>query len=233
MRHITRRRIGWIVLALSAAFLVIAPLTLTRIVGHEKTRHDHGVGAFTVLKVIDGDTVVIMMSGRSVKVRLIGVDTPETVHPSKPVERFGIEASRSLKKCLTGKAVVIEHDRVGAKLDRYGRELLYLKLADGTDINREIIAKGFGFAYTRFPFSRMDDYRKAETDARRKRLGLWGEDPKPEPAENVIVYVTKAGTKYHMEGCGFLGKSSIAKPLNEAAGTQLPCERCNPPSRRL
>jgi micrococcal nuclease len=80
--------------------------------------------AFKVLRIIDGDTVVIEQNGAPVKVRLIGVDTPETVHPNRPVEAYGREASRFTTNLLKGEAVYLEHDH--QKTDRYGRTLAYL-----------------------------------------------------------------------------------------------------------
>jgi micrococcal nuclease len=124
-----------------------------------------------VARVVDGDTVVLTIDGKATTVRLIGVDTPETVHPSKPVERFGKEASRFTRDLLTGKSVAVERER-GSTRDRYGRELAYLRL-DGLDVNREIIRCGYGFAYVKYPFARMESYRAAEREAREQGRGLW------------------------------------------------------------
>jgi micrococcal nuclease len=115
-----------------------------------------------VLRVIDGDTLILSLDGRSVRVRLIGVDSPETVHPSKPVERFGREASRFLKDLVEGKSVRVEYEPGASRLDRYGRTLAYLYVEPGgLFVNREIIARGFGHAYTAYPFRFMEDFRAA------------------------------------------------------------------------
>ena len=63
-------------------------------------------------------------------------------------------------------------------------------------VNREIVAKGFGFALTKYPFAFMEDFRAAERQAREKGLGLWGPDP-PTASAETTVYVTKTGAKYH------------------------------------
>jgi micrococcal nuclease len=158
---------------------------------------------YRVARVVDGDTVVLTMEGRAVTVRLVGVDTPETVHPSKPVERFGKEASAFTRKLLAGKSVSIERDPGGSARDRYGRELAYLRL-DGTDVNREIIARGYGFAYTKYPFARREDYRTPEREAREAKRGLWADEaaareqvevkPKPPAEAGICGAITKAGT---------------------------------------
>ena len=82
---------------------------------------------------------------------------------------------------------------------------------DGLFVNREIVAKGYGFAYVKYPFQFMDDFRAAERLAREKRLGLWGPDPAGATAETT-VYVTKTG-RSTSGGCRGLAKSSTAIPL--------------------
>lgn len=103
---------------------------------------------------------------------------------------------------------------------------------DGLEVNREIVARGFGVAYTRFPFGRMEDFRAAERSAREGKLGLWGPDP-PEAGERVdgpTVFVTRTGAKYHAEGCRHLAGGSTPTPLAEAAKTRALCSRCQPPA---
>ena len=121
-----------------------------------------------VERVIDGDTVVVRGVGR---VRLIGVDTPETVDPRRPVEFFGREASAFTKRLLEGQQVRLEYDR--ERTDRYGRTLAYVYLRDGTFANAEIVRRGYGHAYTRFPFRHLDRFRRLEREAREAGRGLW------------------------------------------------------------
>ena len=125
-------------------------------------------GAQRVERVVDGDTIVVEGVGR---VRLIGVDTPETVSPGRPVEFFGREASAFTKRLLEGRRVRLEYDR--DRTDRYGRTLAYVHLADGTLANAEIIRQGYGHAYTRFPFRYLDRFRRLEREARSAGRGLW------------------------------------------------------------
>jgi micrococcal nuclease len=193
-----------------------------------------------VLRIVDGDTVVLDCDGRPVTVRLIGVDTPETVHPRKPVERFGREASAFLKALIGGKPVRIAYEPGPSHTDKYGRTLAYLYLEPGSRcVNREIIARGYGHAYTRYPFALMDDFRAAERDARENNLGLWAAEPTPaEPAATgpepaaagpVPVYITRTGTKYHRAGCRYVARNGTAVPVDEAAARYRPCSVCDPP----
>ena len=134
-------------------------------------------GAQVVERVVDGDTIVVRGVGR---VRLIGVDTPETVHPSRPVEFFGREASAFAKRLLQGQRVRLEYDR--EPTDRYGRTLAYVHLADGTFVNAEIILRGYGHAYTRFPFRHLERFRQLEREARAAGRGLLGPSGSAGPA---------------------------------------------------
>ncbi|MGA2464905.1 MAG: thermonuclease family protein [Thermodesulfobacteriota bacterium] len=123
---------------------------------------------YKVKRVIDGDTLLLVNGER---VRLIGVDTPETKHPQKPVQYFGREAYLFTKQMVDGKEARFEFD--GRKRDRYGRLLAYVYLLDGTFLNAEIIKQGYGFPYTRFPFKYKEEFRRYEREARENRRGLW------------------------------------------------------------
>ena len=133
--------------------------------------------AQVVERVVDGDTIVVRGVGR---VRLIGVDTPETVAPGRPVEFFGREAGAFTKRLLEGRSVRLEYDR--ERTDRYGRTLAYVHLADGTFANAEIIRRGYGHAYTRFPFRHLDRFRQLEREARSAGRGLWNPAASPSRA---------------------------------------------------
>ena len=119
-------------------------------------------------RVIDGDTIVL---SNGEKVRLIGVDTPETKHPQKPVEYYGKEASAFTKKMVGGKVVKLKYDV--QRRDKYGRLLAYVYLMNGTFLNAEIIKQGYGHAYTRFPFKYMEEFKQYEKEARENKRGLW------------------------------------------------------------
>ncbi len=216
-----------------AAFILLGTLTWATETGQ-------------VIDVVDGDTLKVDLGDRIETVRLIGVDTPEVVHSNKPVEHFGKEASGFARRVSLGQLVRLEDDPQGNNRDKYGRLLRYVFLPDGGMLNAEIISQGFGYAYTRFPFTRMEEFRALEREARESNRGLWGnssEDPvadagaRPVPAHdpadaNDTVYITRTGTKYHRSGCRYLAKSVIPIALGEAATTYGPCSVCTPPRPR-
>ena len=125
-----------------------------------------------VERVIDGDTIQVRVDGTRYTVRLIGVDTPETKHPTKPVQYFGQEASAFTKAALEGKTVMLQKDRTGDTIDRYGRWLRYV-LLDGDNFNARLIRDGYAHAYRRFPFSKRAEFIQLEEKARRQGIGLW------------------------------------------------------------
>jgi micrococcal nuclease len=129
-----------------------------------------GTTWFTVTRVVDGDTVIVEFIGR---VRLIGVDTPESVDRRKAVELFAREAASFTKQLCEGKRVRLEFER--RRRDGYDRTLAYVFLEDGTLVNGEIIRQGYGFAYTRFPFRYLDRFRSLEREAREAKRGLWAD----------------------------------------------------------
>jgi micrococcal nuclease len=192
---------------------------------------------YIVIRVIDGDTVVLERIGT---VRLIGVDTPEVVDTRQPVQRFGREASEFTRRLIAGKPVRVEYD--WNRRDRYRRTLAYLYLQDGTFVNAEIIRQGYGLAYTPFAFKYMDAFAKIQAEAQEKQRGLWkpespasGLDPQRAVGssrtnpEIVDVYVTRTGTKFHRADCRLLAQSRIRIALTEATKRYGPCAVCRPP----
>jgi micrococcal nuclease len=132
-----------------------------------------GLPSAAVGRVIDGDTVDVTLDGQTVRVRLIGIDTPETVDPRKPVECFGREASARAHELLDGQAVFIEDDPSQGDVDRYGRSLRYLWLADGQLFNLELVAQGYFACTYNLPYAYQTQLKQAERDAREQQRGLW------------------------------------------------------------
>jgi len=122
----------------------------------------------TIARVIDGDTVVTLKGER---IRYIGIDTPETVHPYKDIEFYGQEASNKNKALVEGKTVELEKDI--SKTDRYGRTLAYIWLNDEM-INATLVREGYAYAYTYPPDVKYSDYfLMLQKQAQDKKKGLW------------------------------------------------------------
>jgi len=134
-----------------------------------------------VSQVVDGDTLKIETESGPVTVRIIGIDTPETVHPFKPVELGGQDASDKAKELLEGQIVTIHYDPdpKHGKWDKYQRLLAYLDLPDGRDFGLVMIQGGFTKAYPDYPFSRQELYLEAEQVARQEKVGLWAVQIEP------------------------------------------------------
>lgn len=139
---------------------------------------------YEVKSVVDGDTIKIDYNGIETSVRLIGVNTPETVDPRTTVECFGKEASNYLKNLLSNKKVKIETDSSQTDRDKYNRLLRYVYL-DGEDVGYKIISNGYGYEYTYdLPYSKQDLYKKAQENADKKKLGLWANNACSESTTN-------------------------------------------------
>ncbi len=133
-----------------------------------------------VERAVDGDTIRVAGHGT---VRLLGVDTPETKHPTKGVQACGPEASIFTRDWLAGQRVTLEFEGKGARptRDKYGRALAYVRPAawgrSSRTFNRLLIEQGYSPAYVRFPFRRRAEFIEAEASARTRGVGLWAETP--------------------------------------------------------
>lgn len=127
-----------------------------------------GLEQVTITRVIDGDTVV---TSEGERIRYIGIDTPETVHPFKDIEFYGQEASDKNKALVEGKTVELEKDI--SKKDRYGRTLAYIWLNNEL-INATLVREGYAYAYTYPPDVKYSDYFLVlQRQAQDNRRGLW------------------------------------------------------------
>jgi endonuclease YncB( thermonuclease family) len=128
-----------------------------------------------VQRVSDGDTFVAVVKGRRERVRVIGVDTPESVDPSRPDEPYGEEASEFAKHHLDGETVRLAGD--AEPRDRYGRLLAYVWLRDGTFWNALLVAEGYAQQLTIPPnVTYAALFRRLVAEARRNDRGLWAEE---------------------------------------------------------
>jgi micrococcal nuclease len=134
-----------------------------------------------VSKVYDGDTIVAGRGWKRTTIRLIGVDTPETVKPDHPVEFYGPEAADFTRRSLEGAWVRLEFeapDRPGGSVDHYGRTLAYVITGDGKNFDLELVRLGYGRAYTKYPFRYSAEFKAAERAAREAGLGIWAKEKK-------------------------------------------------------
>ena len=132
-------------------------------------------GVDTVVSVSDGDTIDVDYGGAVETVRLLGVDTPETHHPTRPVECYGAEASdRTAELLPAGTAIRLVRDTEAR--DRYGRLLAYVyRVDDGLFVNRSLAEDGYADALDIAPNgAHAAELARAVADARSAGLGLWG-----------------------------------------------------------
>lgn len=130
-------------------------------------------GSFAVKSFVDGDTVLIDMNGTEEKVRFIGIDTPETHKENTPVQCYGPAAAAYTKNRIGNSRIRLIADELTTNRDRYDRLLRYVILPDGSNLNLELVRRGYAFAYA-FPFAKSRDFNAAMGQAQKERTGLWG-----------------------------------------------------------
>ena len=132
-------------------------------------------GPYNVVRVVDGDTFVANIDGVETKVRLIGVDTPESVATGKNAYKNceeGKEASNYTKSLIENKSIMIEYDV--DKDDNYNRVLAYVYLEDGTMLNKLLLEKGYARMMTIQPNVKyVDDFKEIQKNARENEVGFW------------------------------------------------------------
>jgi micrococcal nuclease len=131
----------------------------------------------TVVRVVDGDTFVATLDAEpgEFRIRMLGVNTPETVDPRRPVECFGKQASTHLKELIEGQRVRLESDPQADERDRYSRLLRNVVLEDGTDVNAALVRDGYAYAYLSYPLNaeRKQELKKLQEIARASESGVW------------------------------------------------------------
>lgn len=131
------------------------------------------VSVYSVSRVVDGDTIDVLIDGVVKRIRLIGVNTPETVDPNSPQECFGKEASDYMKNLLSGKSVSLEEDQSQGDKDKYDRLLRFVFL-EGENINLKLINDGYAYEYTyNVPYKYQTEFKAAQKDAEANGRGLW------------------------------------------------------------
>ena len=152
------------------------PLSVEQIKSKDLARYQNKF--FRVTKIIDGDTLEINTSdGKfdSTRIRLLGIDTPETKDERTSTMYFGPEAAQFAKNSALNKNATVLLDNISHTRDKYDRLLAYIKLDDDRILNEVLIIEGFAYADLRFEHSFYERYSQLETTARRNKKGLWKE----------------------------------------------------------
>ena len=136
-------------------------------------------------RVVDGDTIHVIVDGQDLTVRMIGINTPETVKPNSPVECYGPESSEFAKTVLTGQRVTLEFDATQGRTDQYDRTLAYVWVenGDGGSDLFNLASVALGYAYERqygpTPYAWKELFAGAQKAAQLADSGLWGACPAP------------------------------------------------------
>lgn len=198
-------------------------------------------GTYKVVDVVDGDTIKVLYNGSEKKVRLIGIDTPETVDSRTNVQCYGPEATNYLRNKLNGKEVQLASDSSQDNTDQYGRLLRYAEL-NGLDVGVDLISGGYAKEYTyENSYFYQSAYKSAEESAKKNRLGVWSDKcnaqasssdksdsvaTKKQPSTNQQDCVIKGNISYyggkkiyHVPGQKYYDSTEI----NESAGERWFC----------
>ena len=179
------RLILWSLLAL---IVVIGVILLER----RTERQDGREGPYAVVRVVDGDTIIIERKGKRERVRFLRVNTPESVHPDKKRNTpMGKVTSNFAKERLSGKSVTLEFE--GEQRDRYDRLLAYIFVGE-ENFCLTLVEEGMSPYYTPYGLSKNYDaeFRKAEQEARDAKLGIWST---PESTQKYLRLKSKWGKK--------------------------------------
>jgi micrococcal nuclease len=162
----------------AAVHLAVAlVVVLATFVATPGARADSVTTTATVLKVVDGDTIDIRDDVRGrLRVRLLGIDTPETKKSGYSVGCWGPEATEFARSTMVDQRVALQTDPTQGRTDRYGRTLAYLVKADGWDYSVEAARAGAAksYVYGGVPAMRYDAIEAAQAEAQTAQRGLWG-----------------------------------------------------------
>lgn len=130
---------------------------------------------YKVSKVIDGDTIEIASNSKKLRVRLIGIDTPELISKNNKAECFAKEAYIKTKNTLLNKFIYLENDETQEDKDKYDRLLRYVYLEDNTNFNKLLITEGFAHEYTykAIAYKFQKEFKEAQKDAMFNKKGFW------------------------------------------------------------
>lgn len=238
--------------------LLESDLQENQIDGEKEQPPKHNLEAATVSRVVDGDTLVVAVSGEEKRVRLILVDTPESVHPdqSKNTEYGKLASDYTASQLKEGQVIYLQKDV--SDTDKYNRLLRYVWLEQPNNIDNEaevrskmynakLLLAGYAQLATYPPDVKyVEIFTQLQSEAREGNKGLWGIDVATPPAatapvnvtpeppqqtepQTITVYITNTGAKYHRDGCRYLSKSRIPIELKSAqVSGYTACSVCRP-----
>jgi micrococcal nuclease len=181
------KKIATLVALLSLCVLVVVIISLALFHGSSSAKSASWVSwaatvpidttkLYQVSQVVDGDTIKAYIDGHNITIRLLGINTPETVKPNWPVECYGPEASTEMKSLLTGKNVLLALNPDYERIDKYGRLLAYVRLGD-MFVNEYLVKQGYAREYTfneKNPYQYQQQFKSDEAEAKATGKGLWG-----------------------------------------------------------
>ena len=191
---------------------------------------------YKVVKVVDGDTISVNINGVNTSVRMIGIDTPETVDPRKTVQCFGQEASNKAKSILSNQMVQLELDSSQGKYDKYDRLLAYVFLIGGINFNELMIKEGYAYEYTySIPYKYQSAFKSAQKEAQANKRGLWADGvceeeskpipiPTPPPQQTQPTQTQQSGDytcSFDAYNCGDFSTHDEAQSVYEACGNDV------------
>ena len=183
------KKFGFVMLALLTALIIALPLVLRQPLPEPKSRMPHtasssiGISSSVsssssdfnlahVVRAVDGDTLVVTIDGKEVRVRILGINAPESVDPHRPVQCYGPEASKKMHALADGNDVALIPEQKDDR-DAFGRLLRYVEL-DGNDLGAEMITEGFAENYCKkYPHPRCAIYDQLEQKAKTAKVGMW------------------------------------------------------------
>lgn len=207
------------------------------------------IPTYKVVSVTDGDTFKVMLDGTTETVRMVGINSPETVDPRKSLECFGTEASNKLKSLLENQEVQLEVDSTQSDRDKYNR-LLRFVVVNKEDIGLKMIQEGYAYEalYSSTPHRLREAYVQAQKMAQNEQKGLWAEGaclvftPKPLPTNTPKVetssnekscsgpdldcsdFASHAEAQQFFEGCGWSAENDPMRLDSVGVGDGVACE---------
>ena len=172
MWQLAARFSGWRRLVQASMWVVALYVGLGAFIQTTDRTAAHRTESAYVVRVIDGDTIEVQVEGATATVRLMGIDTPETTHPTRPVEYYGPEAAALAETVLSGMTVDLTMDRTGDREDVYGRWLRYV-VVRGVDFNAALVREGYARAVRGFAYARRAEFIALEAAARSRGVGVW------------------------------------------------------------